>query len=77
MQTKYITNNPFNTNVDFTRSEVNLPIIKNSAAQHSWKGWVYILSSSHLLWSPSITDVDDFLFNVENMKQYEDEESKC
>ena len=34
-------------------------------------------SSSLLLWSPSITDDDDFLFNVESMTQHEEEESMC
>ena len=28
-----------------------------------------------LLWSPSIPDDDDFLFNVENITQHEEEES--
>ena len=31
----------------------------------------------NLLWSPSITDDDDFLFNVGNMIQHEEEESMC
>ena len=30
-----------------------------------------------LIWSPSITDDDDFLINVENMTQHEEEESMC
>ena len=30
-----------------------------------------------LLWSPSIADDDDFLFNVGNMTQHEEEESMC
>ena len=30
-----------------------------------------------VLWSPSITDDDDFPFNVENMTQHEEEESMC
>ena len=30
-----------------------------------------------LFWSPSITDDNDFLFNVENMTQHEEEESIC
>ena len=35
----------------------------------------YHISSSSLLWSPSILDYDDFLFNVEDMTQHEEEES--
>ena len=40
--------------------------------------WIWDLGSITLLlllWSPSITDDDDFLFNVET--QHEDEESMC
>ena len=35
------------------------------------------LHCSFLPWSPSIMDDDDFLFNVGNMTQHEEEESMC